>query len=153
MTQITLRGIDSEVEREIRKIARKTGKSLNRVILDMIYHHTGFTKKQQMPPAASLKNVSLKDLNYYRNISTRKSRCVISSGGLEPVIDSGGKNGHSIFASSFIDALTDNKGIMDTNSLFSKVRHIVMLNSSQTPEYSDLRNTGHEGGEFLFIRR
>ena len=58
MTQITLRGIDSEVEREIRRIARKTGKSLNRVILDMIYHHTGFKKKQKLLPAASLRNLA-----------------------------------------------------------------------------------------------
>ncbi|MBU0995321.1 MAG: caspase family protein [Proteobacteria bacterium] len=97
--------------------------------------------------------VSLKNLNYYKNIARKKSRCVISSGGLEPVIDSGGKNGHSIFAATFIDTLIENKGIMDTNMLFTKVRHSVMLNSSQTPEYSDLRNAGHEGGDFLFIRR
>ena len=58
MTQITLRGIDSEVEREIRKIARKTGKSLNRVILDMIYHHTGLKKKQKLFPAASLRSLA-----------------------------------------------------------------------------------------------
>jgi hypothetical protein len=28
-----------------------------------------------------------------------------------------------------------------------------MLNSDQTPEYSDIRKAGHEGGEFLFIRK
>ncbi|MBU0991698.1 MAG: caspase family protein [Proteobacteria bacterium] len=102
---------------------------------------------------AGSSRVSLKNLSYYKNISSKKSRCVISSGGLEPVIDSGGKNGHSVFASSFIDTLTDNKGIIDSNTLFTKVRHIVMLNASQTPEYSDLRNAGHEGGDFLFIRK
>lgn len=97
--------------------------------------------------------VSLKDFTYYTNIAQKRSRCVISSGGLEPVIDGGGRDGHSVFASSFIDTLSDNKGMMDTNSLFTKVRHRVMLNSSQTPEYSDLRKAGHEGGEFVFIRR
>ena len=30
-------------------------------------------------------------------------------GGLEPVLDSGGKNNHSVFASAFIDALTENR--------------------------------------------
>lgn len=97
--------------------------------------------------------VSLKDFTYYTNIAQRRSRCVISSGGLEPVIDGGGRGGHSVFTTSFIDALSENPGMMDTNSLFTKVRHRVMLNSSQTPEYSDLRHAGHEGGEFVFVRR
>lgn len=97
--------------------------------------------------------VRLKDLNYYKNISRKKSRCVLSSGGIEPVIDGGGKDGHSVFTSAFIDTLTDNKGIMDSNLLFNQVRHMVILNSSQTPEYSDLRNAGHEGGDLLFIRK
>ena len=99
------------------------------------------------------KQVSLKNLSYYKNITSKRSRCVISSGGLEPVVDNGGEDGHSIFASSFINALKENKGIMDTNTLFTEVRHMVMLNSSQTPEFADLRNAGHMGGEFLFIRK
>ena len=41
MTQITLRGLEPEIEREIRKEARKSGKSLNRVILDMLSRTTG----------------------------------------------------------------------------------------------------------------
>ena len=36
MTQITLRGIDPQIEKEIRKKARESGKSLNRVVLDML---------------------------------------------------------------------------------------------------------------------
>jgi hypothetical protein len=45
MRQITLRGIDPEVERTIRRMAKTTGKSLNRVILDMIHQSTGLNKK------------------------------------------------------------------------------------------------------------
>jgi hypothetical protein len=26
-----------------------------------------------------------------------------------------------------------------------------MLNSDQTPQYSDIRRAGHEGGEFIFV--
>ena len=88
-----------------------------------------------------------------QNIARKKSRCVISSGGLEPVIDNGGKDGHSVFASSFINTLEENRAIMNTDMLFTKVRHMVMLNSYQTPECSDLRNAGHLGGDFLFIRK
>ena len=55
MSQITLRGIDPEVEKEIRKISRKTGKSLNIVIQEIIYKHTGFNHKRKTPAADSLR--------------------------------------------------------------------------------------------------
>jgi hypothetical protein len=53
MRQITLRGMDPEVERTIRRMAKTTGKSLNRVILDMIHQSIGLNKKYI--PAASLR--------------------------------------------------------------------------------------------------
>jgi hypothetical protein len=58
MRQITLRGMDPEVERTIRRMAKTTGKSLNRVILDMIYQYTGLNKKNKNPPAASLRDLA-----------------------------------------------------------------------------------------------
>ena len=58
MRQITLRGMDPEVERTIRRMAKTTGKSLNRVILDMIHQYTGLNKKNKNPPAASLKELA-----------------------------------------------------------------------------------------------
>jgi ankyrin repeat protein len=90
---------------------------------------------------------------YLSRLSKKKARSVISSGGLEPVIDSGGKGLHSVFASAFLDTLSENKDIMDGTFLFNKLRRQVMLNSDQTPEYSDIRKAGHEGGEFLFVRK
>lgn len=90
--------------------------------------------------------------SYLSRLSQKRARCVISSGGLEPVIDSGGKGLHSVFASAFLDALKENKDIMDGAQLFNKLRRPVMLNSDQTPEYSDIRKAGHDGGEFLFLR-
>jgi hypothetical protein len=41
---------------------------------------------------------------------------------------------------------------MGGTELFTKIRRPVMLNSDQTPEYSDIRKAGHEGGDFLFIK-
>ena len=76
---------------------------------------------------------------------------MLSSKGLEPVIDSGGKSGHSVFASAFLDVLKKNETIMDGAQLFNALRRPVMLNSDQTPEYSDIHRAGHEGGEFIFI--
>ena len=68
------------------------------------------------------------------------------------MIDSGGKGRHSVFASAFLDALKDNDGIINGAQLFNKLRRPVMLNSDQTPEYSDIRKAGHDGGE-LFVRK
>ncbi len=89
---------------------------------------------------------------FLERIAGKKARSVLSSGGLEPVIDVGGAKGHSVFASAFIDALRENEGIMDGTKLFSRVRRPVMLNSDQTPEYADIRKAGHSGGDFLFVR-
>ena len=58
MSQITVRGMDEEVEQTIRRIARQKGKSLNRVILDMIYEYTGRKKKNEEPQGRSLRKLA-----------------------------------------------------------------------------------------------
>jgi hypothetical protein len=58
MAQITIRGIDPQIERKIRRMAKISGKSLNRVILDMIYQHTGLNKNGIKPPADSLRKLA-----------------------------------------------------------------------------------------------
>ncbi len=90
--------------------------------------------------------------SYLKRISEKRARVVLSSGGLEPVADSGGGE-HSVFADQFLKALRDNQGVLDGTQLFERVRHTVVLNANQTPEYSDIRLAGHEGGDFLFVRR
>ena len=89
---------------------------------------------------------------YLERISEKRARVVLSSGGLEPVADSGGGQ-HSVFAAQFLKALQGNKGVLDGTQLFEKVRESVVLNADQTPEYSDIRRAGHEGGDFLFVRK
>ena len=54
MSQITIRGIDPAIERKIRGIAKKSGKSLNRVILDLVYQSTGLKKQDKKPASHSL---------------------------------------------------------------------------------------------------
>lgn len=97
-------------------------------------------------------DIKLKTKDYYNKISVKKARTVMASGGLEPVADGGGKGTHSVFASALIDALNENQGVIDTTLLFSRIRRPVMVNSDQTPEYSDIRKAGHDGGDFLFVR-
>ena len=58
MSQITIRGIDPAIERQIRERAKKKGISLNRVILDMVYQSAGLKKPDLKPAAHSLKKLA-----------------------------------------------------------------------------------------------
>lgn len=78
----------------------------------------------------------------------------MASGGNEPVADGGG-DGHSVFARVFLTGLAK----MERNSftgaeLFRDfVQERVAGKADQTPEYNPLRNSGHESGDFVFVRR
>jgi uncharacterized caspase-like protein len=87
---------------------------------------------------------------WLERVSGKRSRTAFSSGGLEPVNDAGGGR-HSVFASALLDALATNEQIVDAQSLFDPVRKRVVLNADQTPQYSDVRLAGHEGGDFVFV--
>jgi hypothetical protein len=89
---------------------------------------------------------------WVKRMVNKRSRTALVSGGLEPVIDGGG-DGHSVFAKAFLDALKGNRSVMDGGQLFDAIKRPVVLNADQTPEYSDIRKAGHDGGEFLFVRR
>ena len=96
--------------------------------------------------------IKKKTPDYVREVVSKKARVVITSGGLEPVEDkSGGEN--SPFATVFLDVLNSNEGVLDGTQMFNKMRRPVMLKTEQTPAYSDVRRAGHEGGDFLFVRR
>ncbi|MEE8393409.1 MAG: caspase family protein [Rhodospirillales bacterium] len=96
--------------------------------------------------------LDIKSAGYLRRMSNKKTRVALTSGGLEPVADDGG-GGHSVFANAFLGILKENMGVIEGTRLFSKLRRPVMINAQQTPEYSDIRFAGHEGGDFLFVRR
>lgn len=82
-----------------------------------------------------------------------RSRTALTSGGLEPVLDGGG-DGHSVFARAFLTTLQENTGILDGTDVFHQVRNRVRLNAEQSPQYSNIRFTGHQvGGDFLFTAR
>ena len=83
-------------------------------------------------------------------MTRKRSRTAMVSGGLEPVLDSGG-GGHSVFAKAFLAALEENDGILEGQELFARVSRPVVVNSDQTPDYSDIRRAGHDGGEFMFV--
>lgn len=88
---------------------------------------------------------------YFNSLANKKARTVMTSGGLEPVDD--GKGDFSPFAAAFIDVIQmQAEEVVDTATLFPKIRRKVMLETDQTPEYSDIRKVGHDGGDFLFVR-
>lgn len=91
--------------------------------------------------------------DHYVDLARKRTRVVLTSGGLEPVSDSGGR-GHSAFAAAFIDALAANDGAIEGAELFRRIERPVKLNADQTPAYSDMRKVGHEeGGDFVFVRK
>jgi len=95
--------------------------------------------------------VNLDAPGHFANMSNKRARVVITSGGLEPVADDNG-TGHSPFAAAMISALKSNRGILDGTALFAQVRGRVIVDADQTPQYSDVRRARHEGGDFLFVR-
>jgi hypothetical protein len=90
-------------------------------------------------------------LDDYARLAGKRARTALSSGGLEPVEDAGG-GGHSVFAKAFLNALAHNPGVVDMSQIFSSLRREVMLASPQTPRYGDIRQAGHDGGDFIFVR-
>ncbi len=87
---------------------------------------------------------------WLERVAGKRSRTALTSGGLEPVSDSGG-DGHSIFARQFIEGLRGNTEVLDTQSLYDRIKNKVVLNADQTPRYDDIRKAGHENGDFLFV--
>lgn len=97
-------------------------------------------------------NISIRKPDYLKQMAAQRSRTIMASGGLEPVVDSGGKGEHSVFAAAFMEALGKNTAkAVEAAQLFPSIRRDVLLNADQTPEYSDIRKAGHEGGDFIFV--
>lgn len=90
---------------------------------------------------------------YYKEVHSLPSRQAMTSGGLEPVMD-GGKDGHSVFAYYFLKTLSDNDNkYFDAGQLYNKIKIPVINNSEQSPKLAPVKNTGDEGGQFLFIKK
>ena len=89
-------------------------------------------------------------------MAQRRSRVVLTSGGVEPVIDNvGGK--HSVFARPFIELLEANIGAISGQDMFRLLRLRVAASAQrvdalQLPEYAPIKGAGHESGDFFFVR-
>jgi hypothetical protein len=91
---------------------------------------------------------------FIRRMLEKTSRTLMSSGGDEPVLDSGG-SGHSVFAEAFLRGLreTEEKVFTADELFYGVIRERVIGKAEQTPQYNNIRNSGHEGGDFVFIKK
>ena len=93
--------------------------------------------------------------HWLKSMAEKRSRTVLSSGGLQPVLDTGGGD-HSVFAKAFLDVLANNTEVLAGQGLGSQVAARVSYAAanasiSQDPQYAPIRYAGHEFGEFLFV--
>ena len=94
-------------------------------------------------------------INWFRTMTKKRSRTVLTSGGLEPVLDAGGGN-HSVFAKSLLDVLKTNSEILEGGRLHREVAARVAyaagrLQVEQVPEYAPIKYAGHDFGDFFFV--
>ena len=91
---------------------------------------------------------------FIKRMIEKTSRTLMSSGGNEPVLDSGG-SGHSVFAEAFLKGFREmGEKVFTADEIFyGVIRERVIGKADQTPQYNNIRNSGHEGGDFVFIRR
>lgn len=87
---------------------------------------------------------------WIRRMAEKGARTALTSGGLEPVLDSGGGN-HWVFAGVLLEVLRDNDEILDGDGLFDRIKLPVVRKARQTPRYADIRSPKHDGGDFLLV--
>lgn len=115
------------------------------LISDSCYSGTLFGESRALPP--------LIDDRFYLNLYNEKSRWGMTSGNKTPVSDSGSE-GHSIFAYQLIKALNKNdKPYLTTQEIYTRIAPVIANNSEQQPLCSPIRNTGDEGGGFVFVAK
>lgn len=85
----------------------------------------------------------------------KRARLLISSGGDEPVLDTGG-GANSVFANAFVSELETNQAILAAPELFSRIAKRVEAGAAQNkfiqkPEFKSIKGAGHEIGDFFFV--
>jgi hypothetical protein len=95
--------------------------------------------------------------NWLQSIAKSRSRTVLTSGGVKPVLDGGGGK-HSVFAQVLLRVLGENNGIIEAQRVYQEISARVLdaamrARFEQRPEYAPMRYAGHESGDFLFVPR
>lgn len=92
---------------------------------------------------------------WLKKMAESRSRTVLSSGGVKPVLDVGFGN-HSVFARAFMEILEFNEEILEASQLHKKLNVLVSSTSKklgleQIPLYAANPHAGHKSGDFLFV--
>jgi uncharacterized caspase-like protein len=128
--------------------------SVKHVILVSDSCYSGaFTRSALTRPKAGMSDEAR--LRWFKVMSGKRSRTVLTSGSLKPVLDGGG-GGHSVFAKAFLSVLRENNEIFEGQHLYKEVSARVAYIASaveveQIPQYAPIRFAGHESGEFIFM--
>jgi hypothetical protein len=90
--------------------------------------------------------------NWYAHAFGARSRYLITSGGLEPVLDS--SSGHSVFAQQVLTFLSSGtREIFSANDLGLHLREKVARMTGQMVQMGPIPIGEHMGGEFVFLRK
>ena len=92
---------------------------------------------------------------WLRIVAKKRARLVLTSGGVAPVLDSGGGR-HSVFAGALIDTLEQNRDILSGRALYqavtARVAHVAAnYEFEQVPEFAPISRAGHEAGDFFLV--
>ena len=96
---------------------------------------------------------AVQDLAPLQRLAAKRSRVVLTSGGNEPVSDSG-RDGMSVFAYFLREGLEQVEGryvVVDT--LFPELRARVQQNAAQTPQQGVFQRAFHEGGQLVLVNQ
>lgn len=94
-------------------------------------------------------------ITWLKTRAQKRSRRALTSGGLEPVLDTGGGD-HSVFAKALLDALENNDQIVEAERIYREIAPTVRFKArlqsmEQAPEYGRITAAGDEYGEFFFV--
>ncbi len=95
--------------------------------------------------------------SFLETMAQPRSRNVLTSGGVTPVLDGGGGK-HSVFANAFLKVLSENDQPILGQDLATSVQQQVSIGSkaqdfNQVPQYGPLQLAGHESGDYVFVPR
>lgn len=94
-------------------------------------------------------------LKWIKVMADKRARVVLSSGGVQPVLDQGGGQ-HSVFAAAFLEVLNGNADILEGQRLYRAVSERVTTSAAaasieQIPQFAPIKFAGHEAGDFFFV--
>ncbi len=119
------------------------------LMIDSCYSGSSIKGKNKVK-VASEKN--LNDQKWIKKMLNRKTRQVITSGGIAPVPDSVVDN-HSLFAYKFIDILKTNENYTTGSKVWQELQYHIFSVSSQDPKILQLKEMGDLDGDFFFIAK